>query len=76
METTRNETETKLAHLDAEVAAHSLASEPVKDARAVVEQNGEANKEIIHQRLSEQNVPIPDEVGRLTARRAFSRWKP
>ena len=30
METTRNETETKLAHLDAEVAAHSLAPEPVK----------------------------------------------
>lgn len=76
METTRNETETKLAHLDAEVAAHSLASEPVKAARAVIEQHGEANKEIIHQRLSEQNVPISDEVGRLTARRAFSRWKP
>lgn len=76
METTQNETETKLAPLDAEVAPHSLASEPVKAARAVIEQHDEANKEILHQRLSEQSVPIPDEVGRLTARRTFSRWKP
>lgn len=75
MKKTRKEIETELAHLDSEIAAHPLASEPVTAAHAIIEQHGEENKEIIQQRLAEQNLPSLDEVGRLTAKHTFSWWK-
>ena len=65
MKKSRKEIGTELALLDAEIAAHPFASEPVKAAHAIIEQH-----------LAEQNLPSLDEVGKLTARRAFSRWKP
>lgn len=76
MKKTRNEIEAEPSHLDAaEIAAHPRASEPVKAAHAIIEEHGEENKEIIQQRLAEQNPPSLDEMGRLTANHAPSWWK-
>lgn len=56
------------------IAAHPLASPPVKSAFEVIERHGKENADVISTELAERGLPSLDELGKLQVRHMFSWW--
>lgn len=56
------ELEAKLETIDAEMAAHPLASKRVKAAHALVEMKGDKDTEAVSRELADQNLPSLEEI--------------
>ncbi|MBB5639899.1 hypothetical protein [Cryobacterium roopkundense] len=69
-----HELETKIATIDAEIAAHALASEPVKAAHEVIEANTGQDAEVVSRELAERNLPTLEEIGKIQVRGTVSWW--
>lgn len=68
------ELEAKLEAIDAEIASHPLASEPVKAAQAIIETNNGKDTEAVSQQLLEQNLPSLEELGKIQVKGTTSWW--
>jgi hypothetical protein len=70
---TRDELQSKLAEIDAEIASHPLNDSAVKEAQAVVDANG-GEKEAAARELAERGLPSLEELGKLVATGTASWW--
>jgi hypothetical protein len=70
-----DETERRLADVDAKISRHPLASTPVTEAFAVIEKHGKEQQDAIAQELRDRDLPALEELGRLQVRGSFSWWK-
>lgn len=72
---TQEELTAQLQELDAEIAAHPLASEKVRAAHAVIDELGADDKEAVAERLAEMGLPGLEGLGRIQAKHTVSWWK-
>lgn len=71
----QQELQTKLDAADAAIAAHPLASERVKRAHSIIESTDSNDKELVEQKLAEQDLPDLAEIGLIQVRNSVSWWK-
>lgn len=63
--TCQSDLETRLAHVNAEIADHPLASRSLRASLAVIEEFGFGGTQLIEQRLAERELPTLDTVAQL-----------
>lgn len=64
----------RLQAVDAEIAAHPLASEKVKQAHAIVEARGETDKAEVDRQLTASGLPSLEELGKIQVKGTASWW--
>lgn len=70
--TDRNDFDDRIAHLDAEIASHPMASKQMQAALAVIEEFSFGGVELVDQRLAEQCLPSLTTLARIQEAHAFS----
>lgn len=65
----------KLAVLDAAIAAHPLASAPVTEANAVIDELKPAGQDVVARELAARGLPDLVALGRITIRDSASWWR-
>lgn len=65
----------KLDSTNAAIARHPLASGRMTRAHAVVESTGSGDKDLVNEKLHEENLPGLVELGKTQVRHSFSWWK-
>lgn len=70
-----DELEAKLQRIEAEIAAHPLASERVERAHAIVEAGDREDKEAIDRALADQGLPSLEELGKIQLQGTASWWR-
>ena len=66
--------ELKLEKVDAEIAAHPLSSEPVKEAQALIDAKGDKDNETVEAELASRNLPGLEELGKIQLSGTRSWW--
>jgi hypothetical protein len=64
-----------LASTEAAIASHPLASEPVKQANAVIETTKAEGNEAVDRDLAARGLPDLETLGRITVQGSTSWWK-
>lgn len=71
----QQELQAKLDAADAAIAAHPLSSERIKRAHAIIESTDGDDKELVEQKLADEDLPNLAEVGLIQVRNSVSWWK-
>lgn len=71
----RSDLDARLAHVNAAIASHPLASRSLRAALAVIEEFSFGGTQLIEQRLAERELPTLDTVAQLHSMHAHSWWR-
>ncbi len=69
-----DEVQLKLDKVDAEIAAHPLASDPVKEAQALIDAKGGQDNDAVEAELAARNLPDLKELGKIQLSGTRSWW--